>query len=95
MRKLPIATIAAVALMAGAASTQAQNLNDLGEVVGFAQTSLMSSNGIAFRRNASGVYSKIPVPAGTQSPTPAAVNANGRITGSYTDASNVQHGFVF
>jgi uncharacterized membrane protein len=81
--------------MAGVASTQAEDLNDLGEVVGFAETSLQSSFGIAFRRNASGDYSNIPVPAGTLTSGAGAVNANGRITGTYSDASNVQHGFVF
>jgi uncharacterized membrane protein len=81
--------------MPGEASTLAEDLNDLGEVVGFAEPSLQSSFGIAFRRNTSGDYSNIPVPAGTLSAGAGAVNTNGRITGSYFDASDVQHGFVF
>lgn len=81
--------------MPGEASTQAEDLNDLGEVVGFAMPSLQSSFGIAFRRNTSGDYSKIPPPAGTLTSGAGAVNANGRITGTYSDAHDVQHGFVF
>lgn len=85
----------AILNMPGEASTLAEDLNDLGEVVGFAEPSLQSSFGIAFRRNTSGDYSNIPVPAGTLSAGAGAVNTNGRITGSYFDASDVQHGFVF
>lgn len=81
--------------MASEASTQAADLNDLGEVVGFAMTSLQSADGIAFRRNASGEFSQIPVPEGTISSGAISVNASGTITGSYFDASNVEHGFVF
>ena len=70
-------------------NSMATGVNDSGMVVGFDMPSSTVSNGFLF---SNGVYTRIQFPGSTFT-EPLAVNNNGEIVGTYTDADGNMHGF--
>jgi hypothetical protein len=76
----------------GASQTSTFGINDGGEVVG--TWSVFQSPARGFTRDASGNFTSFSAPLPNANIFAYGINNAGRVTGYYTDANRVDHGFV-
>ena len=91
---MPIITFATLADdPLGIASTFAQGINGLGQIVGFYTTPSPSIHGFLY---SAGDYTTIDDPLGTQGDFANGINGVGQVVGNYqTTVNGVSHGFLY
>src|SRR5437016_1835731 len=79
----------------GIASTLAEGINGLGQIVGSYNDASGRTHGFIYKPNSSTPFTTIDDPSGNNFTVAQGINASGQVVGYYEDANHHSHGFLY